>query len=209
MSIVNLRKATLVSQNVWRFYLGAKGDRTKGNIIDASKKIFASRGYSRVTMKDICEVCGLSRGGLYRHFSSTKEIFMAMLDNDINDSRIAVEESIKNGVPAKVIFDYYLQYERDAIVSESHGIYFAIHEFAFVEKDKRDYFKKRLMDSIEILSILFEYGQREEEFKEFDIDVVASHILYFFDSLKTSAPVFEPDKEMIEKQIKLIMEMVI
>jgi len=95
----------------------------------------------------------------------------------------------------------------DEILSSGHGIYFAIHEFAFIENDKRAYFKKRLSDSIEILGIIFEYGQKEEEFKEFDIEVVATHILYFFDSLKTSAPIFQADKSMIEKQISLIKEL--
>lgn len=189
--------------------MSSKGDRTKVNIIKTSEKLFACRGYSRITMKDICEACGLSRGGLYRHFSSTKEIFRAMLDGDIDENRIAVEESIRNEVPAEVIFDYYLKYEMDEILSHGHGIYFAIHEFAFIENDQREYFQKRLSDSIEILSILFNYGQREEVFKEFDIAVVATHILYFFDSLKTSSTIFEPDKIMIEKQISVIKELVI
>lgn len=187
----------------------SKGEKTKLMILATSTKVFAEKGYSKVTMKDICEACNMSRGGLYRHFSSTKEIFIGMLEKDINQSIFAVNESIKNKVPANIIFDYYLQYEMEAILSKEHGIFFAIHEFAFLELDQREYINNRLKVSIELLSILFEYGQKTKVFKVFDIEVVTTHILYFFDSLKTLSPIFTPNKEMIEKQISLIKNLVL
>lgn len=66
-------------------------------------------------MKDICDCCGMSRGGVYRYFSSTKEIFMAMLDMDIDDDINAVKQAIEKKIPAKVIFDHYLDHEKNAI----------------------------------------------------------------------------------------------
>ena len=59
--------------------MGAKGDNTKQKIIDAAYELFAKYGYKDVTMKDICEATGLSRGGLYRHFSCTEDILMQIL----------------------------------------------------------------------------------------------------------------------------------
>ncbi|MDV9966360.1 helix-turn-helix domain-containing protein [Clostridioides difficile] len=41
-----------------------KGEQTKQFIIDTSIMLFSEKGYSNVTMKDICEACNLSRGGL-------------------------------------------------------------------------------------------------------------------------------------------------
>ena len=57
-----------------------KGEQTKQFIIDTSIMLFSEKGYSNVTMKDICEACNLSRGGLYRHFNSPKEIFISILN---------------------------------------------------------------------------------------------------------------------------------
>ena len=51
-------------------------------------------------MKDICEATSLSRGGLYRYFGSTKEIFIAMLQKNIEDSIYSVKKNIDNGVQA-------------------------------------------------------------------------------------------------------------
>lgn len=159
--------------------MSTKGTNTKQNIIDASMQLFSKKGYLAITMKDICDCCGLSRGGLYRHFSSTKEIFIAMLDRDIDDDRNAVKRAISQRVPAKVIFEHYLAHERNAIFSDNKGLFFATHEFAFVESEQRAYFDKRVELSVELLSILFRYGQETGEFKNFDVSVVAMHIIYF------------------------------
>jgi len=189
--------------------MSTKGNNTKQNIIDASMQLFANKGYLAITMKDICDRCGLSRGGLYRHFSSTKEIFIAMLDRDIDDDRNAVKQAISQRVSAKVIFEHYLAHERNAIFSDNKGLFFATHEFAFAESEQRAYFDKRVELSVDLLSTLFRYGQETGEFKNFDISVVATHIIYFFDGLKTSSSVLTITEEMVDKQLNIIKEMVI
>ena len=98
--------------------MSKKGNKTKQKIIDEASILFAKRGYSAITMKDICESSLLSRGGLYRHFSSTKEIFIAMLDRDFNENDRAVKEAIANNISAKIIFEYYLNHEKNAVFSE-------------------------------------------------------------------------------------------
>jgi TetR/AcrR family transcriptional regulator, cholesterol catabolism regulator len=186
-----------------------KGDKTKQIIIDTSEQLFAQKGYAALTMKDICEACNLSRGGLYRYFSSTKEIFMAMLEKDVHNNRFALELSLSQKVSAITIFFSYLNQEKNAVFSPYNGLYFAIHEFAFLESDQRIYLDNRLKNSLEILGILFKYGQETDEFKNFDIEVVANHLLYFFDSLKTSSSALSITVEMVEKQINLIKDLVI
>ena len=37
-------------------------------------------GFKQVTMKEICTATGMSRGGLYSHFSSTAQVFEALLE---------------------------------------------------------------------------------------------------------------------------------
>ena len=61
--------------------MGSKGNQTRELIKDAAYVLFAKKGFKEVTMKDICEATGLSRGGLYRYFGSTAEILEAKLKN--------------------------------------------------------------------------------------------------------------------------------
>ena len=43
--------------------------------------LFAEKGFKQVTMKDICDAAKLSRGGLYCHYESTRQIFQEMIDD--------------------------------------------------------------------------------------------------------------------------------
>ena len=52
--------------------MGKKGEITKQFILDKAFGLFAENGFHRVTMKDICDRTDLSRGGLYRYYSSNK-----------------------------------------------------------------------------------------------------------------------------------------
>ena len=54
--------------------MGKKGDATKAAIRNTALHLFIRKGFKDVTMKDICEAAGLSRGGLYMHYGSTGQI---------------------------------------------------------------------------------------------------------------------------------------
>ena len=56
--------------------MGKKGEETKQFIREKACFLFSQKGFKNVTMKDICMETGLSRGGLYRHYDSTQQIFM-------------------------------------------------------------------------------------------------------------------------------------
>ena len=85
-----------------------KGDRTKQFIKEKAKILFAEKGFKIVTMKDICEATGLSRGGLYRHYDSTHVIFSEIISEFLDDQNNLFSESIDNNVPAKdiLIWDF-------------------------------------------------------------------------------------------------------
>ncbi len=60
--------------------MSLRGDKTKQEIRDAAYRLFEEKGFKEVTMKDICEQTGLSRGGLYRHYESTEQIFLEIVN---------------------------------------------------------------------------------------------------------------------------------
>ena len=56
--------------------MNRKGMETRQHIKTKARLLFAKKGFKEVTMKDICEATGLSRGGLYCHYDSTVRILM-------------------------------------------------------------------------------------------------------------------------------------
>lgn len=62
--------------------MGKKGAKTKEAIRREAYRLFAEKGFKAVTMTDICEKTGLSRGGLYRYYSGTEQIFSEILSEE-------------------------------------------------------------------------------------------------------------------------------
>ncbi|MER6349960.1 TetR/AcrR family transcriptional regulator [Streptomyces sp. NPDC001595] len=52
--------------------------RTRANLLDAAFAVFAAKGFGRVSIEEICEAAGYSRGAFYSNFDSLDELFFAL-----------------------------------------------------------------------------------------------------------------------------------
>jgi len=55
-------------------------------ILQAALTCFVRTGYHKTTMDNVVQEAGLSKGSIYSHFESKKEIFLALLDKMIADT---------------------------------------------------------------------------------------------------------------------------
>lgn len=186
-----------------------KGDMTRTKLLNTAKDLFSEKGYSAVTMKDFCERTGLSRGGLYRHFASTKEIFIEMLDFDRENSSTALDKAISEGVPARQMLLYFLNTQKQEIQNGGGRLSIAIYEFCTAEVDQKDYMNNRATLAIYGITKLIQYGQSRYEFKDCDAKETARHIVIFLEGLRLSSAVLTITDSMLEKQIKIIYGMVV
>ena len=109
-----------------------KGEATKKMIIDASAILFSKKGFKDVSMTDICDATNLSRGGLYRHFSSTSEIFTLLISTERSfDERIKANES------ALYILKSALDELEKEILDPERSLSLAIYEFASIDENKK------------------------------------------------------------------------
>ncbi|MEU2284105.1 helix-turn-helix domain-containing protein [Streptomyces sp. NPDC013178] len=52
--------------------------RTRANLLDAAFQVFAAKGFGRVSIEEVCEAAGYSRGAFYSNFDSLDELFFAL-----------------------------------------------------------------------------------------------------------------------------------
>ena len=57
---------------------------TKAELIEAARKLFASKGVDSTTMNEIAELSGKGRRTLYTYFKSKTDIYMAVLEQETN-----------------------------------------------------------------------------------------------------------------------------
>ncbi|MEV7242098.1 MULTISPECIES: TetR/AcrR family transcriptional regulator [unclassified Streptomyces] len=52
--------------------------RTRANLLDAAFAVFAAKGFGRVSIEEVCEAAGYSRGAFYSNFATLDELFFAL-----------------------------------------------------------------------------------------------------------------------------------
>jgi AcrR family transcriptional regulator len=51
---------------------------TRGRLLDAAFGVFATRGFGRVSIEEVCEAAGYTRGAFYSNFDTLDELFFAL-----------------------------------------------------------------------------------------------------------------------------------
>ena len=66
-------------------------EKRREQIKEVALKLFIENGYFKTTMDEIVQEVGISKGGMYHHFSNKEEIFLELLkDNGSQTSCSAI-----------------------------------------------------------------------------------------------------------------------
>jgi AcrR family transcriptional regulator len=69
-------------------------DERRTRFIEAALTVFASQGYARSTIADICSAAGLSKRQFYEQFANGEELLLATYDKIQGDARSTVQEAL-------------------------------------------------------------------------------------------------------------------
>ena len=162
--------------------MSTKKEKTRARILEKAYGLFARDGFDRVTMKAVCEAAGLSRGGLYSHFSGTNEIFEAILDAIHQKDEMNFERELAAGVPAREILERALALMIEEIRRPEDSLSLAMYEYAaaapggrvarFLETDERKW------------TGLIEYGVRRGAFRAVPVRETVDVILYAYQGIR-------------------------
>lgn len=182
--------------------MGVKAENTKERIRQEAYRLFADKGFKEVTMTDICEKTGLSRGGLYRYYSNTGEIFSEILSEEyVITDRIREQES------AKAILEDMLRAIKSEIMEKELSLSLAIYEYANLGNGE---FFIRIHESAKKRWIsLINYGMENKEFKKVNPEQVSDLILYYYQGLRMWSRVIPFDRQIAEHYVETIRQMLL
>lgn len=186
-----------------------KGDRTKQYILKTAAGLFSQKGFTAVTMKDICDACSLSRGGLYRHYGSTKEIFLEVLERDKNDAEASIDQAISMGLSPRKLLEGFFLLQKNDIAFNKNRIEVAVYEFSVAYPEQKPYLDDRFHAVARTFARLIEYGQQKGEFAEGDAMMLAEHIVIFLEGLKLSGKIIEISDDFLGKQVEILTRLVL
>jgi AcrR family transcriptional regulator len=67
-----------------------KRANNRGLILRAAREVFGRRGYHAATIEEIADEAGLSNGAIYYNFKNKEDLFLALLDERIQDRAFSV-----------------------------------------------------------------------------------------------------------------------
>ncbi len=77
--------------------LTPKGAATRQRILDAAERVFAERGFSGTTLRDVASAAGLRIPSLYNHFASKDSLYAAVLERGIAPLFDALSDYVEQG----------------------------------------------------------------------------------------------------------------
>ncbi|OKP91558.1 hypothetical protein A3844_00035 [Paenibacillus helianthi] len=102
-------------------------------ILDAAKRVFAEKGYGAVTLKDIIDEIGMSRGWIYLYYQTKDEIFEALLDHQDTEHDRYLEMILESSPSIwDVITTLYSQQLQDLQQSPNGGLMPAFYEYFLI-----------------------------------------------------------------------------
>ena len=187
----------------WSDNMGKKGEETKQIIKEKACLLFSKKGFKNVTMKDICIETGLSRGGLYRHYESTHQIFSEIVDILMSRQDNELSEKIKNGVPAPIILDEILERYKKEMLDGSGSLSIAILEFySENQSDNNDNMLfKQYLYSKDMWKNFISYGVERGEFKNVDSEEIIDLIIFSYQGVRMFTTILPIDEQIPERII--------
>lgn len=178
--------------------MSTKGDRTKEDIRDKAYRLFSQKGFKDVTMKDICEETGLSRGGLYRHYDSTEQIFLEIVNGFSEKQRQEISTKIRERVPAAVILEEFLSRYEEEMADCENSFSLAICEFysdPAVSKTENSV-RKQYEASRSGWMELIHYGMESGEFKQVEPEAVFHIMVFAYQGVRMYGRLMELDENI-------------
>lgn len=191
--------------------MSTKGDKTKQIICDEAYKLFVKRGYKEITMKDICEQTGLSRGGLYRHYDSVEQIFLEIVNNFSTEQKDEVSAKIADHIPASTILSEILSRYANEMINSENSLSQAIYEFYSNPEISKT--KNSVITQYEISKStwidLINYGMATKEFKKVNPEGVFDIIIFSYQGVRMYSKLMKIDESIPNKIINEIKRLLL
>lgn len=189
--------------------MNTKGTITKQHICEKAYALFAQKGFKQVTMQEICKVTGLSRGGLYRHYSSTKMIFMEIINSLMANQEDEIDALINQHEPPLQILEYVLDKYKKEMLDSKNSLSLAIYEFYSSEQNPDNALQMEYERSLQTWIKIIDYGVKEGAFHDVNRNAIFNLIVFAYQGVRMYSKLITVDKSVPEGIFKEIKKLLI
>lgn len=187
-----------------------RGKETRQLIKKSACSLFAGKGFKQVTMKDICEAANLSRGGLYCHYGSTREIFREIINDFMIQQGDSFSEKIEHQLSAKEILNEVLEKYKNEMLDSQSSLSLALYEYFSIDNTETgNELCAQYTASFNAWQTLLEYGIKNGEFHHVDIKSVFDLIIFSYQGVRMYSKIMPIDEDIPQRIIEQIKKIIV
>jgi AcrR family transcriptional regulator len=110
----------------------------RAQLLEVAREVFGTSGFHSVSMDDVAERAGVTKPILYDHFSSKKDLYLALLDADLADLFERVKEALDSSPGNRERIRASFQAYFDFVDEQADGFRLLMQETVGAERDFRE-----------------------------------------------------------------------
>lgn len=187
-----------------------KSDAKRALILKNAKQVFIKNGFHNVTMKDIIEECGISRGGVYLYFTSVDEIFKEVIKEHNQTKLESVKMAIQETSDFHELVNSFFDSQKERLLHMENSLMLAQYEFFFAHKTEysTDYFFSAFQNSKSMVYEVLKFGAKKGCLHENAVDALSDNIMLVLEGLGTLAMSCGVSEEMLTRQFDFIKHVI-
>ena len=185
-------------------------NNSKNLILDSALDVFVKKGYAETRMEDIVELSGLSKGAIYHHYNSKRDLFLSLIEHWENYS---FPNIFNKDLDKNTASDVLRQIVKDIVNSFKNNkkVFLAELEFwslANHDDDVRDKTKQLYIKLLKLFKSIISHGIKNNEFKNIDLEIGSLSIMTSIQGIIWFS-IFEESKLSAEQYLNEVMEFII
>lgn len=148
----------------------AESPATRERILEEATRLFVARGYHGISMREIAEMVGVSKAGLYYYFKDKEELFLAVLTANLEAMERLAAQAQREQPTARAQIGWLLRAILAQPPYQRALIRVASHEIEHVSPEARAEFGRRYQEKfIDRLAGILRGGISRGELRRLDV----------------------------------------
>lgn len=187
-----------------------KSESKKEEILSSAKNVFSRKGFSSVTMQDIIDECGISRGGIYLYFHSVDDIFFEAMTQRSVRHFDNIRKSIEKNPPFEQILNSYLLEHKNRLINHINNgssLLRAMYEYSFTHNFPRDrrLKQKQINATKATVRSILDLGIRQNKIENHHIKTIADNFMLLIEGMNILALTGELKEQQIDNQFDMFL----
>lgn len=190
--------------------MSEKSTIKRNQILETARELFATKGYFDVTIKDVVDALGISRGGVYIYFDNIKDLFEGVMEYEMEQEEDFAEK-IKDDATYADVLALFVKEQKKSILIKKPNLTVAMYEYYFDNKvnGKKNVLKNQFDTALYVLEQIISEGIDAGEFYDIDAHRAASNLMYVIEGLKVSSRTRGISENVVDEEIMYVMQGII